>query len=97
MDSCNWLRAEELANYHTLVTLWKILNNNKPVQLAEKFTWSINRKITVSNPRLAVTESYFRWRSANLWKNLSSELRNTMKISSFKKNLKIWLKESRNK
>ena len=91
MEAVNWLTAMELVEYHSLTTLWKILNTKKPPQLYDRFEWMDDRKISTSTPRLQTTSNYWRCRSTKYWNNLPDDLRYTMSISSFKIKLKKWL------
>ena len=67
MLECNWLNAKELMQYHTLISLWKILYTRLPSQLVDLYEWTEDRKILVGNPRLQLTASFFKFRSAELW------------------------------
>ena len=88
MRACNWLSVRELSLYYSLVTLWKVLYLETPIQLSDKFTWTEDRFIQTSIPRLQMTANYWRWRNCENWNNLSEELRHTTRISQFKTGLK---------
>ena len=96
MEKCKWLTAKELVTYHSMITLWKLLNCQKPKQLAEKFKWIEDRNIETSIARLQNTESNFRWRSIDSWNALNDKLRYSTKISQFKLDLKKTLISRRN-
>ena len=95
MENCKWLTIRELVVYHTMVTLWKILRFKKPSQLFEKLVWIEDNKIETTNPRLQTTSMYWRWRSTVTWNELSSELRQILRISKFKSELKKHLLSKR--
>ena len=63
MTELNWLRVDEMVVYHSLITLWKILKNRTPKQMAENFEIDNNWKIETTKPRLKTAECAFRWRS----------------------------------
>ena len=91
MIACNWLKAKELMEYHILITLWKFLKHQTPPQLMEEYEWTDDRKILVGTPRLQITSSYFKTRAAVSQNSLNSQLRNIDKISTFKKELILFV------
>ena len=88
MEACGWMGIRELVVYHSLLTLWKILNYETPRQLFEKFNWINDRKLSTSPPRLQTTEQYWRWRSVKYWNELSDTLRYATIMSTFKSGLR---------
>ena len=52
LTACNWLGARELSDYHSLITLSKVINFEVLSQLREKFTWMDDRRILTNPPRL---------------------------------------------
>ena len=91
MESCNWLGASELMEFHSLVTLWKLKMFKKPPQIASKFNWDIDDEVTTDIPRLQTTSEYIRWRTTKLWTEMDNELKHVKKISSFKIKLRKWI------
>ena len=45
-------------------------------------------------PRLSLIESSWRWRAAKYWSELPLPLRSIAKVSSFRRKLRIWVKEN---
>ena len=88
MEACKWMGIRELEEYHSLLTLWKILNHEVPETLFDKFQWVEDRKLTTNPPRLQTTDQYWRWRSIKYWNELPDPLRYTTRISQFKTELK---------
>ena len=81
MAEVNWLRVDEMMEFHSLLTLWKIL----------KFVIGDDWRISTSSPRLQITASAFRWRSRELWNRLPDNIRLLDNISVFKKHLRTWI------
>ena len=88
MKECGWFTIQELEEFHTLILLWKILNQRKPSVLSEKFEWLEDRMIEARKSRLLITSRNYLSRSVKYWNNLSQELRHTGTISKFKTKLK---------
>ena len=88
MREVNWLRVDEQIEYHSLLSLWKILRMKTPKFLAKKYIIEDDWRISMTNPRLQLTETAFRWRSCAQWNGLPDNIRQIDKISSFKIQLK---------
>ena len=88
MNRCNWLFASELSKYHTLMALWRTINDKQENYFSEKIRKTGNFLLETTNPRLKTTEKSFRWRSIQLWNNLSYSVRTSSNISIFKRNLR---------
>ena len=95
MSELNWMRVDEMVIYHSMITLWKILKNQTPRQLAQKFRVDENWKLGTTIPRLKTTSRAFRWRSVISWNRLPLEIRQIVLISKFKTTLKSWILERR--
>ena len=57
MESCKWMTAKELVTYHSLITVWKLVNHQVPSQLSEHFEVDDDRKLSTNIPRLQITSS----------------------------------------
>ena len=91
MAEVNWLRVDEMMEFHSLLTLWKILRKQTPKYLAQKFIIGDDWRISTSSPRLQITVSAFRWRSRQMWNRLPDNIRLLDNISGFKKHLRTWI------
>ena len=91
MTEVNWLRVDEMMEFHSLLTLWKILRKQTPKYLAQKFIIGDDWRISTSSPRLQITASAFRWRSRQMWNRLPDDIRLLDNISGFKKHLRTWI------
>ena len=91
MAEVNWLRVDEMMEFHSLLTLWKILRKQTPKYLAQKFIIGDDWRISTSSPRLQITASAFRWRSREMWNRLPDDIRLLDNISGFKKHLRTWI------
>ena len=96
MDELGWLTIREMANYHSVVQLWKLVRMKKPTIISEKFTINENEKVSTSYPRLQFTELGYRWRATQQWNILPMEIRCNMSLPSFKRQVKSWIKSQRN-
>ena len=95
MAKCNWLSFKELTKYHSLVHLWKLVKTGKPELIASKFKLIDDNYLRNHNPRLQLVSRNFRWRITLEWNKLNQELRDTTKLSIFKKGLKHWILSAR--
>ena len=96
MQSCNWLTALELIQFHSLLSLWKIINKQSPFQLWNKLNIDDNMYIDLRMPRLMMSQLTFLWRSSQHWNNLPEDLRHNKSYLNFKKKLKLHLTSLRN-
>ena len=96
MSGCNWLNVKEMAEFTSLVQLWKVLRWQIPEYMVESFTIQEDDTIWTEKPRLLLTAQAWRCRSANNWNNLPEFLRAEMRLKAFKLKLRRWIVERRN-
>ena len=91
-DRLGWLTVNQLISYHTLISVFKIRSCGEPEYLAQKLkTDSRNGRIIIPNYDLRLAMKSFSFRGANQWNSLPTSMRNTVKIGTFKKNLRKWI------
>ena len=73
MEAAGWMDIRELAQFHSLLMVWRIIRLNTPSYLADKITVEPDNTISTKNPRLMNTSTGFRWRIIPLWNSLSRE------------------------
>ena len=106
LKQCGWLSVSQLSVYHSLVQMYKILQNKSPGYLHQKITnqgkfpyptSSANKNLIRMGPEFktdrSITNNSFRWRTSKLWNQLPVQTREIPKLSKFKQKLKIWVRE----
>ena len=105
LKETDWLSVRQLVAYHSLVQIRKILTQKKPIYLYNRLVGN-NRlpyarriapgrdTVIISEPRLRLTESSWRWRSSRLWMSLPEDVRNIQEIKGFKLKLRIWIRSN---
>ena len=91
MQECGWMTAAEMANYYSLLLLWRVIRLNAQQSLATKIIIDDDCFVTTAIPRLQHTTTAFRWRSTTLWNSIPDDLRHNMSLKSFKRNTKKWI------
>ena len=95
MTGCQWLYFRELVEFHSLVQMFKIVNLGTPVNLRKTLIIDNDKRITTSNGRLKIVKNSFRWRTVSSWNSLPAHLILSGNLSSFKRNLRKFLIDSR--
>ena len=95
MEGCSWLYFRELVHFHSQVQMFKMINMGTPVNIKNKLNISTDKKIVISTARLKISARSFRWRTTQGWNELPDHLRLCDKLSSFKKELKRHIIDSR--
>ena len=96
MDECKWYNIRELIDYHSAITIWKILKSNKPEHLRKRISLDNQGLIEDRKPRLLTTGLGLLWRGREIWNSIQQETREAQTISKFKSGAKKWLMERRN-
>ena len=95
MERCNWLTIKELIGYHSLVSMWSIVNRKIPEQVYDIIIINEDRTISTTKARLLIVSKGFRWRTVPKWNCLPDVTRHNSAIGSFKKQVKTWIKQQR--
>ena len=92
-DELCWLTVRQLIMYHTLLTVYRVRSTREPEYLAT-ILCNDNRyhKIITANPKLALNQKSFAARGACNWNGLPLSIRQTDTISSFKKEVRAWIR-----
>ena len=93
-DKLDWLTVNQLLAYHTLVQVFKIRKSEEPEYLSD-LLGKDNRQgsIIIPNSDLTLAKKSFVFRGAELWNKLPIQIRQSLKIGSFKIASKKWVKE----
>ena len=91
-ERLQWMTVNQLVQYHTLLTIFRIRSSKEPEYLAQSLT-NDSRGGRIMLPRFAlqISQRSFTYRGAVQWNNLPREMRNLDKIGEFKSRLKLWL------
>ena len=63
MERRKWLYARELEQLYSLLSLWKLLRQGKPGNLARKLSLDENNQVNTSRPRVQIVSDNFRHRA----------------------------------
>ena len=103
LNQVGWLSVNQLIFYHSVVQIYKVNKTQTPKYLDSMFSWTYNYNTRqavggvirlVGKPKLDVTRNSFRWRAANQYNQLPTEIRKCQTLASFKTNAKTWIKEN---
>ena len=107
LEASGDLSVQQLVAYHTVMTVFKVLNSDKPAYICSKlelrrpqndevFPQRQKNTITVKNCRLSLSRGGFIYRGSKLFNSLPLNMRIEPKISSFRSKLKKWVRENVN-
>ena len=85
MKTVGWLDIGEQIKSTTAVNTWKVVNYFKPIRLRDRYTITPEKLIQIDVPRLQFTETCLRWRGAQQWNQLPTQLRTETSIGAFRK------------
>ena len=97
LEKCGWMSIKELTTYHTTLQLWNTIRLKRPLVMTEKITIDNEDKTYTPEPRLQFTRNGYRCRAVESWNQLPPDLRGQHRLPTFKKNLRSWIKERRDK
>ena len=98
-----WFSVHQLAVYHTVVLVHKVLQAKSPTYLFEMFSTNYtqqtrqatNHKIRhTRTPRLELSRESFRWRGEHLYNQLPENIRRMSNIQNFKFATRQWVASS---
>ena len=92
-DQLGWLTVKQLICYHTLLTVYRVKKTMEPEYLASFFVRE-NRfgKIILPSTNLTLFRKSFVYRGISGWNSLPPGLRQLEHLSTFKKELRAWIK-----
>ena len=104
LRQCGWLSVNQLGVYHSVLLVHKTKLSGKPSYLykmhhEEKY-FRLTRQSTdeqiklIGNPKLEISRSSFRGRSALYYNRLPKQIRDFGMLDSFKKTLKVWIQDN---
>ena len=104
LSQCGWLSVRQLGIYHSILLIYKTLQNKKPEYIYQKISTDFPRRTRIASTNAIhlgpqfdfekeLTRASFRWRATMLWNDLPSEIRKLPKVNKFKISLKKWIME----
>ena len=91
-DSLGWLTVNQLVEYHTALTVFRIRQSNEPEYLAKQLKFdNRNGRVIVPNLKLGLAQKSFCFRGADTWNSLPVNIRNARKIGQFKTGVRKWV------
>ena len=105
LSRMRWLSVRQLIFYHSVITLYRILNTGNPVKLFDKLTFDnrtssivtrgiSNNNLPLNNYRLQTSKNSFIHRSVNYWNQIPLSIRNIQSMNNFKFVLKVFIKSN---
>ena len=102
LKQCGWLSVNQLVFFHTVVLLYKTLQNQSPEYLLSMAGTEYNYKSRAKDEgKLRVVPGYkiesdlniksYRWRSIKCWNQLPQDITSTINLYKFKVKLKAWV------
>ena len=102
LKQCGWLSVNQLVFFHTVVLLYKTLQNQSPEYLLSMAGTEYNYKSRAKDAgKLRVVAGYkidsdlniksYRWRSIKCWNQLPQDITSTPNLYKFKVKLKAWV------
>ena len=92
-DQLDWLSVNQLVAYHTLIQVYKIRKSEEPEYLYGILSNdNRNDHIVIPNSELSLFKKSFTCRGSQLWNSVPVQIRQSLKIGSFKKSIRQWVK-----
>ena len=95
MTSANWFTIKEQIQIAILIQTWKLVHWKKPPRMLEHMLVNQDLQIETSRPRLIFSSECYRWKGAELWNNLDTDLRKIKSLGKFKVMIKRRILENR--
>ena len=103
LKQCGWVSVNQLSIYHSVVQVFKVLQDKSPKYLHSMFTTPYGYKTREADsgkirhrrgPELEISPDCFRWRSADFFNSLPAHIRNSSSLQIFKQSAKDWIKQN---
>ena len=104
LKQCGWMSVSQLAFFHSVLLVYKTRQSKRPRYLYSmhnswSYPYSTRQAETglirvLSKPKLELARDSFRWRAANCFNQLPSEIRLSIKVEEFKTKVKPWIIEN---
>ena len=99
LQQCNWLNIRQLIFYHTVLQVWRVKSAERPRYINGKLQAAVTRSavdgtLRVPQVERSVSGKSFMVRAAVMWNTIPPNLSTIKQQQTFKKNLKIWIKQN---
>ena len=103
LKQCGWVSVNQLSIYHSVVQVFKVLQDKSPKYLHSMLTTPYGYKTREADsgkirhrrgPELEISQDSFRWRSADFFNSLPAHIRKSDSLKMFKQAAKDWIKEN---
>ena len=101
LTQCGWLSVYQLGVYHSLIVMYKTLQDKTPRYMHEQVSKDFPRNTRISSAntiymgpevyKLKLSKNSFKYRASMLWNKLPAELRTIPKLTQFKLKLRNWV------
>ena len=89
MHELNWLSINQLAFYHSALSIWKIERMGEPKRNYNSIIRGNER-----NGRIDLTDRIWSIRAQEIYRRMNSSVTGAGKVSQFKKRLKVWIRSN---
>ena len=90
------MTIKEMTITNSVTLMWKLIYMDRPRKVAEKL--NVDRTdmiIRIREPRLLFSEQNFTTRASRDWNSMPEHIRTNKKLTSFKRQVKDWVKQLR--
>ena len=102
LSQCGWLSVHQLAVYHTVLLVFRVLSTGVPHYLYNMFSqdYTVHTRRAASGAikpagsqiaHLDLVQSSFKWRAVEQFNLLPSDIRNSNTVPTFKRKCKFWI------
>ena len=100
---CGWLSVSQLVMYHSVLLVYKVKASKQPRYLSDMFKGTFmyytrlagGGKIKLEGrPKLELTKNSFKWRAAQQFNQLPTQIRNSKTLQNFKSKAKAWIQDN---
>ena len=104
LQQCGWMNVNQLIFYHSVLLVYKVKQSQGPRYLYNmhnswSYPYSTRQAETglirvLNKPKLELAKESFRWRAANSYNQLPTDIRTSSKVEIFKKKVKPWIMDN---
>ena len=105
LNKCKWLSIRQLVIYHSMLQVYKVMKSGTPLYLSQKLisehpyptrqaTGGGLRYLGCNTGKQSTTQNSFFGRAPKLYNQIPAEIRSATSLPTFKKKLKLWVKEN---
>ena len=100
LKQCGWLSVNQLTFYHSVLLVFKVRLQKSPKYLFDMHKenehnymtrQAENRLLMTQRPRLELSKESYRWRSAEHFNQIPKQIRDSVCVKSFKREIKSWI------